>query len=103
YLEQLYTFGNIVPPEGGQRVVEVSYYGLVPPELVRIPAPDGATRRGARELDWFAEPDQPELVGDHALVTQVARRRLRGKLAYSAVGFELLPDEFTLSELCRLY
>jgi 8-oxo-dGTP diphosphatase len=97
WLEQLYTFGNAIPASGDERrIVEVSYYGLVPEGLVDTAVP-------GRALAWFAEQDTPPLAGEHALIIRRARNRLRGKLAYTAVGFELLPEQFTLAQLQRLY
>jgi 8-oxo-dGTP diphosphatase len=97
YYEQLYTFGNHIP-RGGDRVIEVSYYGLIPAGSVDI-----SKANEEQGLAWFTEKDLPALTGDHATVVQVARERLRGKLAYTAVGFELLGEEFTLTQLQRLY
>ena len=97
YLEQLYTFGNDVPPTGA-RSIEVAYYGLVPSDLL---SRERLSQR--QEANWFATPQTPELAGNHAQIARTARNRLRGKLAYTAVGFELLPDVFTLAELQNLY
>jgi 8-oxo-dGTP diphosphatase len=54
-------------------------------------------------MRWFRMDDLPALAYDHADIVTYALRRLRYKLEYSAVGFELLPDEFTLSELQHMY
>jgi 8-oxo-dGTP diphosphatase len=97
YLEQLFTFGNLIPSTG-QRIVTVSYYGLVPSALLRT---DQLANR--EQVNWFAEQGQPKLMADHSEIAQAARHRLQGKLAYSAVGFELLPETFTLVELQQLY
>ena len=97
YLEQLYTFGNKIP-ESGNRVIEIAYYGLVPPDLI----PDVGRLEG-QTLRWFSKSEQPELGGEQSLITRVARNRLQGKLAYTAVGFELLPERFSMAELQRMY
>jgi 8-oxo-dGTP diphosphatase len=97
YLEQLYTFGSVIPPDG-QRAVEVAYYGLVPTGLLEL----GQQHDPAR-INWFAVAKPPRLVTEHRQVVQVAQDRLCGKLAYTAVGFELLADTFTLAELHKLY
>jgi 8-oxo-dGTP diphosphatase len=95
YLEQLYTFDDIDNRKDDHRV-RVSYYGLVPfPQL--------SAGKGARPSAWFAESQQPQLAAGHSEIVQTARMRLRGKLAYSAVGFELLPQKFSLAELQKLY
>jgi 8-oxo-dGTP diphosphatase len=93
YLEQLYTYGDPhrIP---AQRVVSVVYFALVPIHL-----------RGAEleSMRWHRLNQLPNLAYDHAEIIDYALRRLRYKLEYSAVGFELLPDEFTLSELQHTY
>ncbi len=97
YLEQLYTFGNRIA-SGSGRIIEIAYYGLVPPDLI-----PGVEQHAAGNLAWFPEEEQPQLDGEHELIVRVAHNRLQGKLAYTAVGFELLPELFTMAELQRLY
>jgi 8-oxo-dGTP diphosphatase len=95
YLEQLYTYGD---PEriSGRRLISVAYFALIPAD-----APYTAGEAyGAR---WFAVDDLPPLAMDHAEIIAYALRRLRYKLEYSAVGFQLLPETFTLSEIQRTY
>ncbi len=93
YLEQLYTYGNLEwsPTE---RLVSIVYFALIPADANHTPG--GALR-------WFHADDLPHLAHDHAEIIAYALRRLRYKLEYSAVGFELLPAEFTLSELQHTY
>jgi 8-oxo-dGTP diphosphatase len=98
YLEQLYTFGSAIPPEDGQRAVEVAYYGLVPAVLLEL-----GQQHDPASINWFAVAQPPRLITEHRQVVQVAQDRLCGKLAYTAVGFELLADTFTLAELHKLY
>lgn len=86
YLEQLYTYG------GPARAVSVVYFALVP-----------HNERRAAELCQHRVDRLPALTGDHAEIIAYALRRLRYKLEYSAAGFELLPQEFTLTELQRTY
>lgn len=94
WLEQLYTFGDTGRvPEG--RVISVSYYALVAPEVM----PDDAGR-GAR---WWPIAALPTLVLDHRRIVDYALLRLRNKLSYTTVGFQLLPATFTLSALQRVY
>jgi 8-oxo-dGTP diphosphatase len=54
-------------------------------------------------MRWFRVDRLPPLACDHSDITAYALRRLRYKLEYSAVGFQLLPTEFTLSELQHTY
>src|SRR6187455_424752 len=97
FLEQLYTFGE-VKRDPRERVVSVAYYALVnlPEQAVK-----GAT--DARDAAWFAVSDLPTLAFDHEKILAVALERLKGKVRYQPIGFELLPPKFTLSQLQRLY
>ncbi|MCA9637640.1 MAG: NUDIX hydrolase, partial [Myxococcales bacterium] len=93
FLEQLYTFGAVDRDPRG-RVVTVAYYALVRLADHRVRA---AT--DARDAAWFAADALPPLAFDHAKIVEVARARLRGKVRYEPIGFELLPRKFTLSQL----
>ena len=97
FLEQLYTF-NAVDRDPRERVVSVAYYALVNLGDHRVQA---AT--DAREAAWFPVDDMPSLAFDHAEILGAALERLRGKLSYQPIGFELLPKKFTLSRLQHLY
>ncbi len=97
YLEQLYTFGDVDRDPRG-RVVTVAYYALV--NLVDH-SPTAAT--DAEDVGWFELSDLPELAFDHRKILDMARERLRGKVRYAPIGFELLPPRFTLTNLQRLY
>ena len=57
----------------------------------------------AIDAEWFAVEDLPRLAFDHEQILTVAKERLRGKLRYQPIGFELLPKKFTLTQLQRLY
>ena len=92
YLEQLYTFGEPKRDPRG-RVITVAYYALIPPTQ------DLRSTTDASDAAWFAADDLPSLAFDHARIVDTARTRLRNKLAYTNVGFELLPEKFTLTEL----
>ncbi len=97
YLEQLATIGtpNRDPRE---HVVTVAYFALV--NLIEHP-PTAAT--DARNAAWFSFDDLPPLAFDHDQILELARERLRGKLRYQPIGFELLPKKFTLTQLQHLY
>jgi 8-oxo-dGTP diphosphatase len=97
FLEQLYTFGA-VDRDPRERVVSVVYYALVTLTDHKVHA---AT--DARDAAWFGVHDVPSLAFDHAEILQMALDRLRGKLRYEPIGFELLPKKFTLSQLQHLY
>ena len=57
----------------------------------------------AEGAKWFPVEALPDLTGDHPEILAHALRRLRYKLEYSAVGFQLLPENFSLSELQQTY
>ena len=97
FLEQLYTFSD-VNRDPRERVVSVAYYALV---NLQDHIVHGAT--DARDAAWFGVHDVPTLAFDHADILQMALDRLRGKLRYQPIGFELLPKKFTLSQLQHLY
>jgi 8-oxo-dGTP diphosphatase len=99
YQEQLYTYGE--PGRGAdQRRVSVVYYAL-------LPAGAGPVRMShstdAESGGWFPAGELPGLVDDHAEILAYALRRLRYKLEYTAAGFQLLPEVFTLSQLQKTY
>jgi len=97
FLEQLYTFGDVQRDPRG-RVISVAYYALVKPS--EHPT---AAATDARQARWFPVSDLPPLAFDHDKIVAVALARLRGKVRYEPIGFELLPPEFTLSDLQGLY
>ncbi len=97
FLEQLYTFGDPRRDPRG-RVVSVAHYALVKLGDHRVKA---AT--DAREASWFPVWDTPSLAFDHDRILQTALVRLKGKVRYQPLGFELLPPKFTLTQLQRVY
>jgi 8-oxo-dGTP diphosphatase len=98
YLEQLYTFGAPLDRDPRERVVTVAYYALAKLSDHRIRAATDAMGVG-----WFALDDLPKLAFDHEDIVSTAHDRLRGKVRYAPVGFELLPPRFSLTQLQRLY
>jgi 8-oxo-dGTP diphosphatase len=97
FLEQLFTFGDPGRDPRGW-VVSVGYYALVAPEKHRLQA---AT--DARQAQWFSVNSLPPLAFDHDKILKTALQRLRGKLTYAPIGFELLPQKFTIKQLQKLY
>ncbi len=98
YLEQLYTFGDPGRDPRG-RVLSVAYLGLVRPEAVVISVDHPATS----DAQWMAIGDVPALAFDHQRLIAAALDRLRTKVAWQPIGVDLLPEEFTLSDLQRVY
>jgi 8-oxo-dGTP diphosphatase len=97
FLEQLYTFGA-VKRDPRERVVSVAYYSLV--KLSEHPA---AGASDASDAAWFPISKPSALAFDHSEILETALARLRGKVRYEPLGFELLPEKFTLSQLQHLY
>jgi 8-oxo-dGTP diphosphatase len=97
YLEQLYTFGKLGRDPRG-RVLSVAYYALVDSSNVQPKESEEATR-----VEWFPVEEMPELSFDHREIIDYALERLRSKVNYTTVAFQLLPKKFTLSELQRAY
>ena len=97
YLEQLYTFGA-PKRDPRERVISVAYYALIKLADHAVRAADDA-----RNVAWFPVADLPALAFDHDEIIAVALKRLKGKIRYEPIGFELLPKKFPLSELQRLY
>lgn len=93
YMEQLYTFGA-PPRDPRMRVITIAYFALVPFEAVA---------RTAVGTKWFSVFQLPKLAFDHNDILDYALKRLRYKLEYTSVGFQLLPDEFSLTELQKAY
>ena len=97
FLEQLYTFGK-VNRDPRDRIITVAYYALINLTEQNIKA-----KTDARNADWFSVKKIPKLAFDHEQILTIALTRLKGKLRYEPIGFELLPKKFTLSQLQKLY
>ena len=97
YLEQLFTFGE-PKRDPRERVISVAYYALVKLADHKVRAASDA-----RNVAWFPVAKLPELAFDHDDILEVAVNRLKAKIRYEPVGFELLPKKFPLSELQHLY
>lgn len=97
FLEQLYTFGA-VDRDPRERVVTVAYYALV-----NLEGHDVRASTDARNAAWFPVSDLPQLAFDHQGILAAAHERLQGKVRYQPIGFELLPDRFTLRQLQHMY
>jgi 8-oxo-dGTP diphosphatase len=98
YLEQLFTFGDDIHRDSRNRVISVAYFALVDAAKMEVKADTDAER-----AQWFPVESIPTLAFDHNLIVKKGIERLRAKLAYEPVGFDLLPKEFLFSELENLY
>jgi len=115
FLEQLYTFGS-PRRDPRTRVISVAYYALLALPRVGEPALGDRAKWGRVDVPWEAETGGPVMVKeigpaeramvlafDHAHILGIAVKRLRGKLDYSPIGFQLLPERFTLLDLQRVH
>jgi 8-oxo-dGTP diphosphatase len=103
YLEQLYTFGGPHrdpredPTSYGDRYLSVSYFALVRFE------DSGLIIRDLNQTAWHDLQNLPTLAFDHQEILNYGYRRLRNKLEYSPIAFDVLPEVFTLADLFQLY
>ncbi|QEC79450.1 NUDIX hydrolase [Mucilaginibacter ginsenosidivorax] len=97
YLEQLYSFGQ-PGRDPRNRVISITYYGLVKPDAFQIEAATDAA-----EVEWFNIKRIPQLAFDHEDIIAAAHDRLKNKILYQPIGFELLEERFPFSELEKLY
>lgn len=98
YLEQLYTFGDKLDRDPRFRVVSVAYFALVNSQKFTLVADTDA-----EEAHWFPIDRIPALGYDHNEIVATALERLKNKLIYQPIGFDLLDDEFLFSDLENLY
>jgi ADP-ribose pyrophosphatase YjhB (NUDIX family) len=96
YLEQLRSFGKPNRDPRG-RVVTIAYFALISAGRTLKAGSDAA------EANWYSIRGLPALAFDHDAVLNYALERLRNKLEYTTVGFQLLPEKFTLTELQEVY
>lgn len=97
FVEQLFTFGDPGRDPRG-RVISVAYYALVNLGEHELTASSEVSR-----AEWFEINNLPSLAFDHHKIFEVALTRLRAKVRYQPIGFELLPEKFTLTQLQQLY
>jgi 8-oxo-dGTP diphosphatase len=98
YFEQLFTFGDDIFRDPRNRVVSVAYFALVNPSKLEIKADSDA-----ENVQWFKINEVPTMAFDHNTILKKALERIKAKLTYEPIGFDLLPKEFLFSELENLY
>ncbi|WP_345257494.1 NUDIX hydrolase [Flaviaesturariibacter amylovorans] len=98
YLEQLYTFGD-PGRDPRQRVLSVAYFALV--KSSRFQELKAST--DAADVQWFPIGALPKLAFDHKEIVSAAIARVRAKIRYQPIGFELLDKTFPFADLERLY
>jgi hypothetical protein len=96
YMEQLHTFSALNRDSAG-RVISIAYFALID-----IQEYNEQMQRD-HKAKWFPINGIPELVFDHAMMVGRARNLLRDKVAIHPLGFELLPEKFTIPQLRGLY
>lgn len=96
YLEQLYSFGKPDRDPRG-RIITIAYFALISADRKLMAGSDAA------QADWYSMDHLPSLAFDHGAILNYALERLRNKLEYTTVGFQLLPEKFTLTELQEVY
>ena len=96
YMRQVGAFGNL-DRDPGERVVSVAYYALI-----NVKDYDEKLRQ-QHGVEWMSVESLPKLYSDHNEMVRRARKLMQQKMKHNPVGFELLPDLFTLTQLQRLY
>lgn len=97
FLEQVKTFGKVNRHPMG-RVITIAYYSLVKTRDFEV-----GPSNWAKEADWFPVEALPQLAFDHQEILNSSLKRLREEVRNKPIGFELLPDKFTLAQLQSLY
>ncbi len=94
FLEQLYTFGQDLHRDTRIRAISIVYYGLIDAGKIDF---------HTEKLHWHSVYALPELAFDHKEIVNYAAQRLRKKVPEGDFAFQLLPEEFTLTELQKAY
>ena len=95
YIKQFHTFSD-PKRDPRERVLTIAYYALV--RIQEVKGGDDAAK-----AEWFALDDVPSLAFDHDLILRMALKELRKQIHFEPVGFELLPETFTMPQLQTLY
>lgn len=95
YIKQFHTF-SAVKRDPRERVLTIAYYALV--RMQEVKGGDDAASAA-----WFALDEIPSLAFDHDLILRMATQALRHQIHFEPIGFELLPEKFTIKELQLLY
>lgn len=98
YLEQLYTFGA-PDRDPRQRIISIAYFALVKTALFMELKAD----TDASSVQWFPINNLPKLAFDHKNIVEKAIERIRVKVRYEPIGFELLDKKFSFADLEKLY
>jgi 8-oxo-dGTP diphosphatase len=96
YMEQLYTFGEL-GRDPGARIISVAYFALI-----KINASDLELVK-SHGATWVPISAMPKLIFDHSAMIERAMKKLQIRARTQPIGFELLPDKFTIPQLQGLY
>lgn len=99
YLEQLHAFGD-VERDSGDRVISIGYWSLIKPEEKNI---DKKLKVKGHITKWIDIKSIPNLVLDHKEMVKLALQKLKERARFKPIGLELLPSEFTLPQLLKVY
>lgn len=101
YMDQFFTFGDVNRhPQG--RVITVGYYAMIRLSGNRDLKPVPVTNY-AKKAVWVPLGDLPNLAFDHDKIFRRAFDKIKNKISYQPIAFELLPEKFTLTQLQHLY
>jgi 8-oxo-dGTP diphosphatase len=101
YMDQFYTFGDVQRhPQG--RVITVAYYAMIRLSGNKDLKPIPVTNYAKKAL-WIPLNDLPKLGFDHDKIFSKGFEKIRNKISYQPIAFELLPEKFTLTQLQHLY
>jgi 8-oxo-dGTP diphosphatase len=95
-MKQLHCYGDI-DRDPGARVISVAYFALIPTRDI------SSVMVEKNGVQWCSISKLPELIFDHPLMVKTALAHLQNKIKIKPVGFELLPEKFTLVQLQELY
>lgn len=93
YFEQLYTWGDL-NRDPRMRIISVSYYALIPADQIQL---------SSQDTIFYPVDKIQDLAFDHAEMIRYGRERIRNKVNYTDIAFSLVPEEFTLPQLQKIY
>ncbi len=99
YLEQLYTFGDPLRYPGS-RVITCAYFALIRSDDIKLSFDN---TQGITEVQWHEVYNLPTLAYDHKEIIEYSIKRMRERLEFCPIAFQLLPEKFTLTELQKSY
>ena len=95
YIEQFNTYSD-PGRDPRERVITIAHYALV--RIQEVKGGDDAAK-----AQWFPIDEVPQLAFDHDKILRDAMRKLRERIHFEPIGFELLPEKFTMRDLQILY